>query len=230
MGKNKGSILPVLPTVFYQGDMLMCDQDNEVQDGAIDEESYNKAKYKIVHLLKEPTEKNKSIAESIKKHAIKGEEVLRIIWRVTARRSHCILNEFPVWEKVVDKKHKFANDLRSSAVVNLSLSVGARSTDTGKVSKMAEENKERWYKQLNKLQPKIIICGGTFWEAIKQLKGYKEKNVPRIETGMDYYPYKDENLNTVFLNCYHPSHRKNHAMEYCSFRESVKSIMEKLKM
>lgn len=207
------------------------------EDGAICSKLYKKeTKYKIVHLLKEPNGKTKngSIVEAIQRNninpdgTVKGQQ-----HKVTARRTYCILNEFPLWNKICEKEteSKFADALKRSAIVNLSPEPRGNNTPNARLEQLAETWKWRWYdkKLKEELRPKIVICGGTFWvaiNAIKQIADASDKP-PQVSTGMYYFV--DENLGAVFLDCLHPTLFKlKHKIEYCYFRESCKEIIMKL--
>ena len=202
------------------------------EDGAIEPELYKdeKTKYKIVHLLKEPKGKTKhnSIVEAIRRNdindadgTVKGKQ-----HKVTARRSYCILNKFPSWLDICKKENMFADALKRSAIVNLSPEPGDKSTSGKRLERLAKEGKPWWYDQKLKeeLKPTIVICGGTFKAAIRQIAGASDK-LQHASTGMDYF--MDEELGAVFLDCWHPAFRSRHPVEYCYFRESCKDIITK---
>ncbi len=208
------------------------DSDKKLEeDGAIDLELYNnkeETKYKIVHLLKEPNgeTENGSIVEAILRNdidrngTVKGNQ-----HKVTARRSYCILNKFPSWIDIRKEENMFADALKRSAIVNLSPESGGTSTNSERLEQLAEKWYERWYKKkLKELKPNIVICGGTFWPAIRQIADASYKP-PQVSTGMYYFV--DENLRAVFLDCWHPAARFKHSFEYCYFCESCKEIIPK---
>jgi len=199
-----------------------------VEGGAICHELYEKEKYKIVHLLKEPTKSDRdSLAETILAGAIRDDGTVKWqLCKVTARRSYCILNGFPSWNEIYEKENRFADALKKSAIVNLSPESGGNSTSNERLEPLAKKWHERWYEQkLKELKPNIVICGGTFWVAIKQIAGASD-NLQQASTGMDYFWDKD--LEAVFLDCWHPAFRSKHTVEYCYFRESSKDIITKL--
>lgn len=203
------------------------------EDGAIDLELYNnkETKYKIVHLLKEPNgeTKNGSIVEAILAKLKRDDGTVKgQLLKVTARRSYCILNEFPLWNKIPENENGFADALKKSAIVNLGPEPGDNSTSYKRLEQLAKKWYGRWYEQkLKELKPNIVICGGTFWvaiNAIKQRAGTSD-NLPQASTGMEYFWDKD--LEVVFLNCWHPAFRSKHTVEYCYFRKSSKDIIMK---
>jgi len=211
------------------GEMQNDSDKKLVDDGAICPELYEKEKYKIVHLLKEPTKTNRgSLAEAILANGIrKNGTVKGQLCKVTARRSYCILNGFPSWVEICKNENRFAGALKKSAIVNLSPECGEKSTPRGRLEQLAPKWKSRWYDQKLKeeLKPTIVICGGTFRFAIEQINKNSSK-FPKVSTGMRYF--KDEELGTTFIDCWHPSFRGNHGVEYCYFCESCKEIFAKL--
>lgn len=200
------------------------------EDGAIEPELYKdeKTKYKIVHLLKEPNGKTEhsSIVEAIRRNDINPDGTVKgKQHKVTARRSYCILNKFPSWLDICKKENMFADALKRSAIVNLSPEPGSESTSGKRIKRLAKEWKHWWYEQkLKELKPNIVICGGTFWVAIRQIAGASYEP-PRASTGMAYF--WDEELRAVFLDCWHPAFMSKHTIEYCYFRESSKDIITK---
>ena len=192
-----------------------------VDDGAVCPDLYQKEVLKIAHLLKEPTEKNESLAKVIEDSVIKDGKVKGSLFKVTARRSYCIQNGLPAWMELKGHESKYIDALRRSAIVNMGPEPGGYSTESERLEKLCKQWKIRWYdKKLNALSPKVVICGGTFCVAEKVLK-YKGIE---LMTGMKYF--EDSELGAVFLGCYHPSFRGNHAIEYCYFRESCKCLKE----
>jgi len=208
------------------------DSDKKLEeDGAIDLELYNnkETKYKIVHLLKEPNGKTKngSIVEAIRRNNINPDGTVNgQQHKVTARRSYCILNKFPSWVDIHKEENMFADALKRSAIVNLSPEPGDKSTSSGRLERLAKEWKHWWYdrKLREELKPNIVICGRTFWVAIRQIADARYKP-PQVPTGMYYFV--DENLGAVFLDCWHPAARFKHSSEYCYFCESCKEIIPK---
>ena len=190
-----------------------------VDDGVVCRKLYQKEVLKIAHLLKEPTENNESLAKVIEDSVIKDGKVKGRLFKVTARRSYCIQNDFPAWVQLKGNESKYADALRKSAIVNMGPEPGGYSTESERLEQLGKKWKERWYdEKLKELMPKVVICGGTFRVAKEVLKREEE----RLVTGMKYFV--DSELGAVFLDCYHPSFRGNHAMEYCYFCESCKDL------
>lgn len=193
-----------------------------VEDGYICKELYEKEVCKIVHLLKEPTEKNESLAQVIKNKVIKNGRIKGSLFKVTARRSYCIQNGFPTWIELEGKEGEFVLALEKSAIVNMGPEPGDTSTPPEKLEQLGKQWKERWYdEKLKILRPNIVICAGTFRVVVETL-GIAGDPIKTIQTGMQYWV--DPELDTVLLDCWHPSFRGNHAVEYCYFRASCKYL------
>jgi hypothetical protein len=197
-----------------------------VEDGYICKKLYEKEICKIVHLLKEPTEPNENLSQVIEDKVIKDGKIGGRIFKVVARRSYCIQNGFPTWCELEGKEGEFVDALRKSAVVNIIPIPGGTNTPNKKLKQLATEWKHRWYdEKLKQLKPRVVICGGTFWVVVKTLD--RASLVKTIQTGMQYLV--DPELGTVFLDCWHPSFRRKHAVEYCYFCASceyLRSIWE----
>jgi len=196
-----------------------------VEDGAVCEHLYRNEKCKIVHLLKEPTKEGESLAKVIENKVIQQGRVRGTIFKVVARRSYCIQNGFPTWvelERLERKESRYVDALRRSAIVNMGPEPGGYSTEAERLEQLGTKWKERWYEgKLKVLEPNIVICGGTFAVVVKTLK-VAEEHLKQVATGMRYWV--DRGLNAVFVNCYHPSFRGNHTVEYCYFRESCRCL------
>jgi len=170
-----------------------------VDDGAVCEDLYRNEKCKIVHLLKEPTEKNESLAKVIKDSVIRDGRVKRGLFRVTARRSYCIQNGFPAWMELKGQESNYVDALRRSAIVNMGPEPGGYSTEAERLEQLGTKWKKRWYEgKLKVLEPNIVICGGTFWVVVKTLK-VAEEHLKQVATGMRYWV--DPGLDAVFIDC-----------------------------
>jgi type I site-specific restriction endonuclease len=94
-------------------------------------------------------------------------------WKVTAIRSYFIDNFWKTKSKLTWRDiESHTNEKRgllllyekilSSAIVNLSKKVSPPSTPGNRLSTLAEENFDIWFKQLQEYKPHIVICCGTY--------------------------------------------------------------------
>jgi len=199
-----------------------------VEDGAICPKLFTRDPWRIVHLLKEPTKGNESLAQVIKDKAIVNGRVKGPLFKVTARRSYCIQKGFPSWVEIQRNENLFGDALKRSAIVNLSPQPGETSTSAKSLEQLANRWKHRCYgEKLKELEPKIVICGGTF-SVLNQTLDVDCEMVQTALTGMQYFV--DPVLGAAFLDCWHPSFRGKHSVEYCYFCESCKDIIGKLRL
>ena len=111
--------------------------------------------------------------------------------------------------------------MKGSAIVNISPFVNdKRITPQKRLKNCAKSFTNRWYGKIKELHPHIVICGGTYSVVKEQLK---EKDT-KATTNMLYFFNKDSNA--IFLNCWHPSFRRNEKEEYTYFCESCREIAE----
>jgi len=192
-----------------------------IPDGAVNREAFERTalKMKIVHLLKEATLDaglGELLADSIREDGT----IKWRIWKVTARRSHCLLYGFPTWESL-DAKH-FGEAFKQSAVVNLNdtLPVNNNSRFSTKHKEWIRFVSERWEQGRRKLildlNPDVIICGGTF-ETFMDLLGQTGSDLKLYDEFAIWNPGSHQNPVTV-IKAKHPSFRGKHSIEYEEFR------------
>jgi hypothetical protein len=206
----------------------------EVDDGPISKENYWKKEniIKVLHLLKEPTEQNDSIPNLV---INKGLDILSTtLFRVSARRSHCIQNnKYPDWKTIKElEKQVLFDALKKSAVVNLSKICRfdkerkePRTTPRRLVFEFAKNYYERWFGKLQECKPNVVICGGTFDAVLKTLK-IKDEDIKYTSTGMCCF----KTIDALFLDCRHPRLiGLDENIEYTYFAESIADLFEKEK-
>jgi hypothetical protein len=215
------------------GDSSACgemqnDSDNKpVEDGPLDPNKYRESQIKVLHLLKEPTEPNKSLRDALEKSGVSGP-----FWKVTAIRSYFIDNFWKTKNKLTWKNIKTLTDedlykaVLNSAIVNVSKIRGGREISPARLLEFAKENFNMWFiKQLQEYKPHIVICGGTYDVVVKQCikKGISIEE-DEISTGMKYF----KTIGAFFLDCWHPSFYKcKQCIGYTYFAESVAALFEK---
>ena len=171
---------------------------SKYEDGIIDFELFQKAKYKILWILKETNGKF-SIAHF--KNATELDKGKWKTWKNIAKINSLIL------DGKQSSKSEQTDYLRQTAIINLNKNFGKSSTKMKTFAKnylCPENEKTRLIvqKQIKNIRPDIIICGNILNLLSKQVN-FKE--AIKIES----IPYTKKNnmycfSNVVFIKAYHP--------------------------
>ena len=198
-----------------------------LKDGVIDRQSYEHAKVKIVHLLKQGVagqnpEGYTSLIKMIKDGHEKNPHRLERMWIVCARRSYCILHGFPPWKAFQDLSvsDNLWPAFASGAIVNVIKKTGPVTTSPEQLEEESRGYADEVRNQLWDLKPHVVVCGGTFDVWLKRLQVGTEQ-VPVCPSGMRYMCLDG----TFYLDAYHPSHQAKQAMEYSWFRACAGEIL-----
>lgn len=196
-----------------------------VENGTISHKYLNE-KIKVLHLLKEPTEYNPSIRELINEKKL---EILKTpLFKVSAIRSYCIQKNCLDWSNGED----LVDALMKSAVMNISKICRYSNKTTDKeLSVFIEENFDNRIDELRKedYRPDVIICGGiNMLPKIAKFLGIKDENISTSKYGRRYFCYKNDNWQTIFLGCWHPSYTMAKSRKgFGIFCQSWKEIYDK---
>lgn len=140
-----------------------------VFDGIVDENEWDKQEIKICFLLKEAYTKDKKnyFKWSLSKWLNRDESSVINTWNTVALWTYGILNttesnipEYPdlnLYNR--DEKH---NILKKISAVNVKKVDGVKKSDWYDLKNYAEKDKELLRKQIDRINPDIIICGKTF--------------------------------------------------------------------
>ena len=171
---------------------------SKYEDGIIDLKLFQKAKYKILWILKETNGKF-SIAHF--KNATELDKGKWKTWKNIAKINSLIL------DGKQSSKSEQTDYLRQTAIINLNKTFGKSSTKmkTFKKNYLCPENEKTRLivqEQIKNIRPDIIICGNTLNLLSKQLNFRESIKIEPI-------PYTKKNnmycfSNVVFINAYHP--------------------------
>lgn len=199
-----------------------------LDDGVICSDSYEHAKVKIVHLLKQGVAKqNKkgytSLVKMIKADHKKNPDKLGRMWMVCARRSYCILQGFPHWKDIQDLS--VSADLWpafvSGAIVNVIKKTGPAITVPDHLDEESRGYADQVLKQLRDLKPLVVVCGGTFDVLLKRLQVGTDQ-VKSSHSGIRYLSLDG----TFYLGAYHPSYYwVKQVKQYTRFRSCAEEIL-----
>lgn len=153
--------------------------DKEIADGIVDKNKYNNAKYRVLFLLKESWWKHQeadanfwySMDYSIC-NLIQDEKQVRKHWQTydnLARWTALILNNKAQIEKYNPEQR--VDLLSNIAFLNCKKTLGDTSSNDLAVTRDAVDHAEKLKRQIEKCNPDIIICCGTF-EALEVVENY----------------------------------------------------------
>ena len=206
--------------------------DNFVADGIIDTKFWSKSNKKILYILKEAYDNpgDGDICKYIKNEGINcfKSSIFRRVALWSYGFQHTTEKEiFPYkYFESFDKNDLF-NTLRSVAWLNLKKhDEGNRISSDVAISSYTEKDSDFIKKEIELINPDIIICGNVFDILYKHIinKGLlssKDRN-PNW-----YYYEKIGNKEYLILDYYHPSNNYHNFMNYyglmCSYQQAIKS-------
>lgn len=190
-----------------------------IPDGIIKLDRYNKAKFKMLWVLKEPHCENGGGWDMSDFLSNPSDLLIRkdkFSWLKTYKlimlTSWGILNDLQSWEKSLDVWNKQGSAkllevLSDIAYINLKKTPGGSSSSPASIANSFKANKDLIIDQIKAYQPDCTICGGTY----KLLFPFFEQ-----------YAVLSKNR---FVNAYHPNQRKMpHQQYYYSIINQVKLL------
>jgi hypothetical protein len=191
-----------------------------VPDGPLDQDAYDKAPVKVVHILKEAT-KSDGLAGKLLENIRKDGTVKWRIWKVTARRSYALQNGLRPWDSL--SPEAFGQAFRASAVLNLNDTIPCGKEDrfTSDTEGVARFAGLRWpdtREKITQLRPSVVVCGGTYELATRLFRDRGEA----VQDQGDFFVWEG----IPFIKAFHPSFwGRRHSDEYEEFRQrSLKAM------
>lgn len=181
---------------------------NVIIDGIVDPEKWGQHGYpKIVFFLKEAYSDKQDF--NLCEFLNTKECMKKTMWYTAAAWADLILNPFDSDNKDVDTLHKI---LQHCAVVNVKKENGNKTSDPKDLDNHFYKNRDRLLKEIQKLEPKIIITGGTF----KYLEAMFDKN---YTISGQLFPdhvgfYQVPELNCSVIRLRHPSYSEATTLHY----------------
>jgi hypothetical protein len=182
-------------------------------DGIVNNEFYQESKIKILWILREVNHEGdisdwdltKIIQQIIIKTGIEPG------WEKTfgpiVYATYGILNN-KLWDEIpyYYDKPEIVNVLKEIAYINVKKTAGISKTNFKELDSAFNDGKESLFKEINNINPEVIIYGGTFYLFEKEIEN-------RII-----------NKNTKHINAYHPSQRSIKQEKYCNqiIEEAIK--------
>ena len=185
-----------------------------ILDGIIDIEKYLAAKFKILWILKEPYDDfdddgtpfggGWDLKEVIKSNnSIHNYSGGKPTFKPMLYTSWGILNDFCLWDDMgnVEKEPSMLDALKSIAYINVKKLPGHKSSYYKVINDAYSQHKDILLKQIEFINPDIIIGGGTLGLFLDDL-GLSRKDAIRFK-GINYF-IKDKK---ILIEAYHPAQR-----------------------
>lgn len=183
----------------------------------MNEERFASSKVKVLFLLKEVNDREQkkdwSLVQLIH-NQINKMKFLRI-WHTVGIWSFALQNGFPAYQ-TLKLKHNVRDGLYEIATTNLKKSGGGGTSDFHEIREHAQKNKELWVREIEIIQPDVVICGGTF-DIIQDILGFET-------TTCDSGAKIGKAVNTTFIDFYHPMYRISPKILYAYFKETMQSL------
>ena len=220
-----------LNKLFEEWKMTSSHQ-NFFADGIINENEFKKSSQKVLILTKEPNYPPEEV-KTESKHDYRSwwsnEDGLydRFTYRV-AEWAHGILNEFPKYDDIwpVTAKNKYdcsrvLKALASIAFVNIKKSGGKGSSNQADINQYLKDHKDLILRQIEIIQPDIIVQGLTWDSTVKGL--YGELNWHKTGYTIEVARFRYKKINAKIIDFYHPSTRSSAAALYCLLEKVYES-------
>lgn len=205
---------------------LISNQDDTypILDGIIDPERFVRAKYKILWILKEPYDEFdeedgkpygggwdlKGLINS--RNSINEYKSGKPTFKPMIYSSWGILNNFCLFDDMdnVEDNSSMLDALKSIAYINIKKLPGYKSTHPSVCNDAYKSYKEILLKQIELINPEIIIGGGTLHHFINDLQLSDDE---KYHQGNTKYFIND---NKIYIQAYHPSQRTVSSEQYCN--------------
>ena len=208
------SIKSKLEDLFRQWEEEMPDYKGHfVKDGVIDEQLYLAQKTKVLFIAKEPNNPKQEQGDFAKWF---GEEVRYTFAHRLAEWSYGILNDFPHYSEACEYEAKHLA-LKSVAFLNLKKTGGGGTSNPEVIKEHTIRNAEFIYKQIEIINPHIIIGGIGSTSLWHEFLGEFKKT----QSGYDIWVFRYKNIKVV--DFYHPSNRYPKAMSYSLLQNVIES-------
>ncbi len=173
-------------------------------DGIVDLASWQQADKKILVLLKETNRYDKGGITDLIRQVVKKEIPTKEFWG--AMTFHTVgkwlygLENFKngTYPKLSEAKKYRKQALLNCAYMNLKKATGSSSTRYKELENATKRDAEYIKKEIEIINPDIVICGGTYNLVKKHIFPELERVAPRIHKFND----------TIFINSYHPAYRR----------------------
>lgn len=185
-----------------------------IKDGIINEELFQNANQKILFIEKEgnnPKQEAGDFREWWKTEVFYGFSYRLAEW------SYGIMNSFPAFDTIWENEKLYHKMIQQIALVNIKKSGGTGNSDFSEMMRHLQMNKEFLCREIDIINPEIIITGVTWNELLHGLFPGKEW----IKSGYTILLSRCKNARVI--DFYHPSARNGPAASYSLMQNVVKS-------
>lgn len=169
-----------------------------VKDGIVDEQQFSSTATKILFIAKEPNNPNQDAGDF--REWWRQELAYTFSYRI-AEWSYGLLNDFPQYDDIWEKKGSAHKAIQRIAFMNIKKSGGLGNSEYNRMMEHLEKNFDFLHQQINIISPDIIITG-TSW---KELRNGLFPNVNWVNSG--YGIAIGRHKNAKVIDFYHPSSR-----------------------
>ena len=195
-----------------------------VHDGIVDPKRWNKSKIKLLFLLKEaysnPARPEDFDLRVLLRDVWKGPKGI-LFWYAAywAYAVHnCDRTETLSLPETPEELNLASEYLLSSAIVNVKKSSGQTHSDMENIKQYAKLDGELLKKQINIINPEIVICGNT-WVAVRYLW-------PEV---ISNYDLTWQNTNILFVDFWHPANQFPKKLNYYALDNILRNSLKKKK-
>jgi len=192
-------------------DRIGSDKDKICRDGIIDEDEFGKDGSKKILFVMKDDHDNKAELKDLRETLKDGPR--NKMWQTAASWAVGILNDFPLFKKIEFEMMRSA--IRQIAAVNLKKVRGTKETEMFELNASAFQDRALLRKQIDLINPEIIIACGTFDLLVWLL----ELDVKPDSIDQPVY-YKDK---IRVIRFWHPDARKSDEKLY----KDMKKVFEK---
>ncbi len=187
-----------------------------IADGVVNRNAWACAEKKILFVLKEAYDLNGDFPDLV--DWIGKDHPNKRMWRRVARWIYGI--NLTTSSTIADYKPQLSNtehidSLNQIAVLNLKKSNGKTSSTREDIVKYAEYDREEIKREIELIDPDIVICGSTF--SILYENVYEQKPLLSDERNNNWFYYKKlGDRERLYIDYYHPANQWPDLMNYYS--------------
>jgi hypothetical protein len=202
--------------------------------GVAYEDEYLSHKPKIVFVLKEPHSDKPEIDIMVGlrrqvQRGLKGQPLERkwaYTWVQAGIWTYAIHNGFKSYPEL--RKPLFeAQGIQALGMTNLKKSGGGPSAISKKVNKEARDGADLWRRELEAMQPDLIICGSTYQDVIKNLGLEKILLLKTKDETYHYSIWKYNGHTSILLKFWHPGRRGKRQDTLTLLQHLIDALREK---
>lgn len=191
--------------------------DRFIEDGIISEAAWGKdGNKKILYILKEAytdEDEGYSLTDWLKKHPKKR------MWDRIARWTYGIqyttANDVATYVPELNKKEDGLRErcFEQIAVLNIKKSSGESRSNIEEINTYAEADRAELIRELQLVDPDIVVCGSTFWILYETIFGHKEGLGANANDNWFYYLNLD-GKERLYIDYYHPANQYPDLVNY----------------